>query len=233
MTRIIPDMNVCLVERYECISYLAALERQSAIAEQRRRGEAPDTLMTLEHPPTITLGRNATSDEVLTPAQSLAQRGVSIVETDRGGRSTYHGPGQLVVYPILDLRTYGQDLHLYLRNLEEAIILALRRLDMDARRIPGLTGVWVNERKIAAMGIKARGWITSHGCSVNINPDLTVMRSDMVPCGIEDHGVTSIAEEIGNHSVTRSVFEPMLLETLSQVFGFTLQYTAGMGIIST
>ena len=232
MERIIPDMTVCLVERYERLSYREALERQRVIAELRRRGEAPDTLMTLEHPATITLGRNATGDEILTPARVLEQRGISVVETDRGGRSTFHGPGQLVVYPILDLRNHGQDLHAYLRNLEESVILALRDLALAAERIPGLTGVWVKDRKIAAMGIKARGWITSHGLSVNIDPDLTVMRADMVPCGIEDHGVTSIAEELGNPGVTRSVFEPMLLSAMSSVFGFTLEYPAGLGIIA-
>lgn len=225
-------MTVCLVERYARLSYLDALARQQELAQLRRGGESPDTLILLEHPPTITLGRNATEDELLTPREELCARGVAVIETDRGGRSTYHGPGQLVGYPILDLRAYGQDLHKYLRGLEESIICALDAIGLQGRRIDGLTGVWVGENKIAAIGIKARQWITSHGFSINIDPDLSVMRRDIVACGIADHGVTSIAEERPGSAVTREVFEAILLNCLSREFGFTLKDKDEMGIMA-
>lgn len=225
-------MTVCLVEQYTILPYAAALLRQQELAEQRRHDVVPDTIMLLEHPPTITLGRNATPDELLRPASDLKSRGVTVVETDRGGRSTYHGPGQIVGYPILDLRGHGQDLHRYLRNIEETIIRALALAGIAAGRIDGLTGVWVGDRKIAAIGVKARQWITSHGFSINVNPDLSVMRQDMIPCGIAGHGVTSVAEQLPEAGFDRKTFEPLLLQSLTEVFDFHLKYSGNTGIIA-
>ena len=225
-------MTVCLVERFDRIPYLVSLDLQRSLVDRRRRGEIGDTVLVLEHPPTVTLGRNATEDELLTTREGLERLGVAVVETDRGGRSTYHGPGQLVVYPVLDLRNFGQDIHRYLRDLEEGIIISLARIGVTGSRLPGLTGVWVGDRKIAAIGVKARQWVTSHGCSVNVDPDLSVMRRHIVPCGIADHGVTSIAEELPGGGITRSDYEPLLLDALSQVFRFNLEYKADVGIIS-
>ena len=213
-------MPLCLLERYDrLVPYCEALDRQRVVAAGVLAGEAPDTLLLLEHPPTITVTRTTQRDEIRSSIDALAARGITVVETDRGGRSTYHGPGQLVGYPILDLRRYGQDLHVYLRSLEHALVAALRELGVDAETIAGLTGVWAGGRKIAAIGIKARHWVTMHGFSLNVDPDLAPMRDDLVPCGLYGRDVTSIAELLGERAASRSEVERRVLEALADSLG--------------
>lgn len=180
------------------MEYRAAWELQRERAARRLAGEIPDTLLLLEHPPTITLGRGAHAEHLIAEPEELARLGVAVVESDRGGDVTYHGPGQLVGYPILNLNEppHQPDLHLYLRKLEACLIAALADFGVAAGRFSGYTGVWTGldtpaPTKIAAIGIKASRWITLHGFALNIDPDLS--RFDLiVPCGIHDYGVASL-----------------------------------------
>jgi lipoyl(octanoyl) transferase len=207
------------------------LEWQYDLVRRRQAGEIDDTLLLLEHPPTITLGRGTDDADLLTTEGVLAQRGVAVARVDRGGEITYHAPGQLVGYPILDLRRHGQDLHRYLRDLEEVLIRVLTAYGLSGSRIPGLTGVWVNEAKIAAIGIKVSRWVTMHGFALNIDLDLTPMRQDFVPCGIRDRGVTSLAEQTNGPSPSRTDVEILLVAAFADVFSFTPHFHAGLGII--
>src|SRR5512144_1339399 len=163
------------VRRLGRMSYADALALQQQLVEARREGTIPDQLLLLEHPPVITLGVKTRNDRshILATAQRLQALGVEVHETGRGGDVTYHGPGQLVGYPILDLKPDRCDLHRYLRDLEEALIRTLTVFGIDAGRKPGLTGVWVGEEKIAAIAVRvSSGWITSHGFALNVAPDL-------------------------------------------------------------
>ncbi len=188
----------CEVRWLGTVDYHAAWELQQRLAIQRRAGEIPDTLLLLEHPPTLTLGRAAHTEHILATAEQLSKLGITVVETDRGGDVTYHGPGQLVGYPILSLQDapHTADLHLYLRKLEETIIRSLAQFEIAADRFQNHTGVWTgcettNPAKIAAIGIKATRWITQHGFALNVCPDMTHFDL-IVPCGIHDYGVTSM-----------------------------------------
>ena len=203
------------------VAYEEALARQYDLVHQRQAGEAPDTLLLLEHPPTITLGRRTQRADLLTPPERLREQGIAVVEADRGGEITYHAPGQLVGYPILDLRSHGQDLHRYLRGLEETLIRALARLGVAAGRVEGLTGVWVGRDKIAAVGIKVSRWVSMHGFALNIALDLTPMRRDMVPCGIRDRGVTSLWELRPERAWGRAEVEATTVAAFADVFGVT------------
>jgi lipoyl(octanoyl) transferase len=175
------------------LEYRAALDLQKDLVEQRKQGLIPDQLLLLEHPPVITLGarnHNSRSNVLQTP-EALAQQGVGLYETGRGGDVTYHGPGQLVGYPILELPKARRDVHRYVRDLEEVLILAVAEFGITATRIPGLTGIWVADRKLAAIGVRISRWVTSHGFALNVSTDLS--RFDLiVPCGITDKGVTSM-----------------------------------------
>ncbi|MCW3059702.1 MAG: lipoate-protein ligase [Capsulimonas sp.] len=214
------------------------LARQYALVEKRRAGEIEDMLLLLEHTPTVTIGKTAQGGDLLTSPEELARLGITLETVDRGGEITYHGPGQLVGYPILDLRQHGQDLHRYLRDLEEVIIRTVGELGLEGTRKPGLTGVWIGERKIAAIGIKVRQWVTMHGFALNIDNDLNPYRRDFIPCGIRDRGVTSLAEELPDLGLKRPDVEPRLLRAFAEVFGvspvfYTLPVFAGeMGIIT-
>lgn len=187
-----------------CMPYDEAWALQQRLAVARADGRSPDRLLLLEHPPVYTLGRSARLENLLLDDDARAAEGIALHHVDRGGDITYHGPGQLVGYPILDLRASAAaqgraypDLHAYLRDLEETLIVALAGLGIAARRFPGYTGVWVDERgapeKIAAIGVKvsSRG-ISSHGFALNVAPNLAHF-AGIVPCGIAEHGVTSIA----------------------------------------
>jgi len=198
--------------------YTDALGLQMRLLAARQQNQIPDTLLLLEHPPTITLGRGSHESDLLTPEAELMRQGITIERVDRGGEITYHAPGQLVGYPVLDLRAHGQDLHQYLRDLEEVLIQALRIMGMEATREPGLTGVWTAGSKIAAIGIKVSRWVTMHGFALNINPDLAPMRRDFVPCGIRDRDVTSIAERLPHAEWIRATVEPHVLRVFSDVF---------------
>jgi len=187
-----------VVRRLGLVPYDAALDLQKSLVEDRRAERIPDTLLLLEHPHVITLGvklAEARTHVVATP-ESLAARGVEVVETGRGGDVTYHGPGQLVAYPVLDLKPDRQDVHRYVRDLEAAMIQLCAGYDVVAGRIAGFSGAWVGNRKIGAIGVRISRWITSHGLAFNVAPDLSYFDL-IVPCGIADKGVTSLSVELG------------------------------------
>ena len=178
------------------IPYNEAYALQRELWRKRVADEIPDQLLLLEHPPVITLGRGAKSEHLLASAERLRALMVEVVETDRGGDITYHGPGQLVGYPILDLKPDRMDVLRYLRDLEEVLIRALGRLDIEGQRRTGCTGVWVEDRKIAAIGVKISRWVTYHGFALNVSTDLSAFDL-IVPCGLCGVRVTSIAQELG------------------------------------
>ena len=191
-----------VVTRLGLIGYEAALDLQRELVERRKRGEIPDQLLLLEHPDVITLGVKTRSDRthVLASEETLAAQGVSLFETGRGGDVTYHGPGQLVGYPILDLNPDRRDVHRYVRDLEEVLIRAVAGFGITAGRVPGLTGIWVGppdqQAKLAAIGVRISRWVTSHGFALNVNTNLSRFGL-IVPCGIADKGVTSLEVLLG------------------------------------
>jgi lipoyl(octanoyl) transferase len=164
---------------------------QAALVTERQAGRIPDTLLLLEHDPVFTLGRNARNDNVLLPGDALRARGFEVFETGRGGDVTYHGPGQAVGYPILDLAPDRRDVHRYVRDLEEVMIRTCADYGIAAGRIAGLTGTWVGAEKIGAIGVRIARWVTSHGFAFNVSNDLAPFAL-IVPCGIRDRGVTSL-----------------------------------------
>jgi lipoyl(octanoyl) transferase len=185
--------------RAGAVPYAEALGWQRQLVAARSAGAAPDTLLLLEHPPTITLGVRADPAHVLVPADELARRGVALVASDRGGDATYHAPGQLVGYPILKLSQHGADLGRYVRALEEVIIRTLASYGVAAERVQGLTGVWVygGRAKVCAIGVRlSAAGVTSHGFALNVRPDLAGF-AQIVPCGISDRAVTSLERLLG------------------------------------
>ncbi|MBS1700063.1 MAG: lipoyl(octanoyl) transferase LipB [Armatimonadetes bacterium] len=198
------------------ISYQGALQIQLAkVAEVQEGGE--DTLFLLEHDPVMTLGASFHEENLLHPVDWYQEKGIHVTKTDRGGDITYHGPGQLVAYPIFDVKRHGQDLHRWMRDLEEAVILAMRSFGLDGVRLDVNSGVWVGGNKICAIGIKIKRWVSMHGIAINCNNDLSPF-SSIVPCGIRSHGVTSLTRELGRE-VTVDVFAPKLVEGFREVFG--------------
>jgi lipoyl(octanoyl) transferase len=177
------------------VPYREAWELQRTVAAGVATGELPDTVILLEHPPVITLGRRTDEGELHIPRRAP----VEVVETDRGGKSTYHGPGQLVCYPIFDLTRHGQDVKKYCRDLEEALIRTLAPFELDATRIEGLTGIWLERppRKIASIGIHISKWITTHGYALNVDLDPAPFTEWITACGIEDAQFTTMARELG------------------------------------
>ncbi len=178
------------------IDYQAAWDLQKDTLQKRLKDEVIDTLYLLEHPHTYTLGKTADKKNLVGNEDYLSKNKISVYEIDRGGDITYHGPGQLVGYPIINLADWKKDTHLYLRNLEEAIILTCQDYGLKTNRIEGLTGVWIEDRKIAAIGIKVSRWITMHGFAFNVNTNLKLF-SGIIPCGITDKAVTSLEYELG------------------------------------
>jgi lipoyl(octanoyl) transferase len=185
-------MRKCRVRELGCIGYAQAFELQQRLVSERKQGLISDHLLLLEHPHVITMGRNGRAENLLASPEILDRAGISFHPTDRGGDITYHGPGQLVGYPILDLREWKRDVGAYVRAIEQVIIDVLSDYAIPARRIPGLTGVWVGERKIAAIGVHISRWVTSHGFALNVHPDLSYFQY-IVPCGLTKP-VTSMAE---------------------------------------
>ena len=165
---------------------------QKKLQSKRILGEIEDHLLLVEHPPVFTLGKNASKQHIINNSED-----VSIIQTDRGGNITFHGPGQLVCYPILDLNHYKRSITWYMRELEQLIIEVLVEYDIKASRKKGLTGTWVKDKKIAALGVRISRWVTMHGFSLNINPDLNFYKN-IIPCGIKEYGVTSMAKIMGN-----------------------------------
>ncbi len=179
------------------VRYADGLELQARLVAQRREERVPDTLVLLEHSHVITLGRSSSAEHVLADDARLEALGVERFEVGRGGDVTYHGPGQLVGYPILDLKPDRKDLHRYLRDLEDVLIRVASSYGIEAYRWPGRTGVWTGTGKLAAIGVRvSSGWITSHGFALNVSTDLSYFET-IVPCGITDRGVTSLERELG------------------------------------
>lgn len=205
------------VRRLGRISYEDGLDLQDELVAMRREGKIPDQLLLLEHPHVITLGTSSQEEHVLLTSAEREDRGIQVFEAGRGGDATYHGPGQLVGYPILSLAPDRKDLHRYLRDLEEVLLLTLRHFEIPASREEGLTGVWVPEGKLAAIGVRvSSGWITSHGFALNVDPDLTYF-SSIVPCGIPDRPVASMASVLGRPIPLDEVI-PALVESFKAVF---------------
>jgi lipoyl(octanoyl) transferase len=204
--------------------YREALAVMQELAAARNQQAIPDTVMLLEHEPVITLGSRAVRDEELPlPAEAYERRGIEIVEVGRGGRSTYHGPGQLVCYPILDLSARGRDLRRYVGALEEALVATLAEYDVDGRTLEGAhaSGVWAGERKIASIGVRCARWVTSHGLALNVDLDLGVY--DLFDaCGLGNAPFTSLARETGRPVTTADVRE-RLLRHLSEVLELELE----------
>ena len=192
---------------------------QAQLVERRRCGQVPDTLLLLEHPHVITLGSSAHQEHVLLSEPELAARGIGLFEAGRGGDVTYHGPGQLVAYPILDLKPDRRDLHLYLRSLEDVLLRTLSAFAIKGRRDESATGVWVDDAKVAAIGIRvSSGWITSHGFALNADTDLSFFDA-IVPCGLSGRPVTSVSHLLGR-TVTPRETAPAVVQALREVFGY-------------
>ena len=202
------------------VPYAEAWELQRSVAEAVSEGAIPDTILLLEHPPTVTTGRRTEESELHIPEGTE----VEVVETDRGGKSTFHGPGQLVCYPIFDLTRHGQDVKRYCRELEEALILTLAKLGLEGERIDGLTGVWLTRppRKIASIGIHIAKWVTTHGYALNVDLDPAPFTQWITACGIENAAFTTIAQELGRPVPVDEVRTPAL-EALAEVFGLELE----------
>ncbi len=202
------------VRRLRRMSYEAAyrVQKETELAVRERR--EPDTLLLVEHPHVLTLGRRATTASVLASPEELAARGVSVVETNRGGKTTYHGTGQVVGYPIINLSPDREDVHAYVRNLEESLIAALRDFGIDSFPVKGLTGVHTTRGKVAAIGVHIARWVTTHGFALNVNTDLSFFNL-IVPC--EGEPVTSMKELLGRELSLREV-EDRIIVRFAEVF---------------
>ncbi|MGA9059502.1 MAG: lipoyl(octanoyl) transferase LipB [Terriglobia bacterium] len=220
---------LCHLEQLGLVDYEDGLRLQRELVARRKAGTIPDTLLLLEHPHVYTLGRNAKTENLLISAEQLAARGAQVFEIDRGGDVTYHGPGQLVGYPILDLAQHRRDIAWYMRCLEEVLIAVAGEYGLEAGRLAGAPGVWVGNDKLAAMGVHISRWVTSHGFAFNVNTDLSYF-DWIVPCGLRDKGVTSLQKLLGRRvemeEVTEKVvrrfgrvFELEMVEVAEQVEG--------------
>jgi lipoyl(octanoyl) transferase len=208
-----------VVRRLGTVPYAEALRLQDELVASRRAGETPDTLLLLEHPHVITLGSSADEAHVLVEPAERDRLGIEVFEVGRGGGVTYHGPGQLVAYPILDLKPDHKDLHAYLRDLEEVLIRVARVYGVEAQRRAGLTGVWTASGKLAAAGVRVSSqWITSHGVALNVSSDLRFF-DRIVPCGIVGEGVTSLSRELGR-LVDMDLVARTFAEAFADVFGY-------------
>jgi lipoate-protein ligase B len=204
--------------------YAEALELQRELRRRRAEGAlGHDVLLLTEHPPVVTLGRGTRATSLPHPPVLLERRGAEVFEVERGGDVTFHGPGQLVGYPIVDLSGHRRDLHWYLRRLEDVIIAAVERLGVPAARTPGLTGVWTAGRKIASIGIHVRQWVTLHGFALNVTTDLSWFDL-IVPCGIEQVVMTSLAEELlrEDHAALQAEASQAVIESFVELFGYEL-----------
>jgi lipoyl(octanoyl) transferase len=200
--------------------YLEAWDLQRSLAAAVSQGAIPDTIVLLEHSPVVTLGRRTDAGELHVPEGAE----VEIVETDRGGKSTYHGPGQLVGYPILDLNRHGRDVKRYCRDLEEAVVRTVGAFGVEATRIEGLTGVWLHDppRKIASIGVHISRWITTHGYALNVDLDPAPFTEWITACGLEDASFTTMAREL-DRPLTVDEVRPSAAGALAEVFGLELE----------
>lgn len=206
------------VRRLGLVSYADGLELQRALVEDRKAGRVPDTLLLLQHPHVLTIGvKKDGRQHILAPAAQLAARGVEVFETGRGGDVTYHGPGQLVGYPIIDLNPDRRDVHRYVRDLEEMMIRVCADYGLHADRVKGMSGAWIGDSKIGAIGVRISRWVTSHGFAFNVTTDLDFFNL-IVPCGIADKAVTSLAAQTGR-AVPMTEVEDHVIRRFAEVFG--------------
>ena len=216
-----PPSRPLVVRELGSVTYADGLALQADLITRRRAGEIPDTLLLLEHPHVITMGTGTEPQNILVSEAERSAMGIELFEAGRGGDVTYHGPGQIVGYPILDLKPDRQDLHRYLRDLEGMIIDVLAEFGVPGRRVDGLTGVWTPRGKIAAIGIRvSSGWITSHGFALNVSTDLSYFGT-IVPCGIQDRDVTTLEMELGQ-AVDPAVVRRRLASATAATFGRVL-----------
>jgi len=208
--------------RLELIDYAEAYDIQKRLWSQKVAGQDADVLLLLEHPPTFTIGKSGKLENLLLPRERLAGEGVSLFFTDRGGDITYHGPGQLVAYPIIDLRNRGKDIHRYIHDLEEVVIRTLADFSIAARRDEKNVGVWVGNDEIAAIGVSVRRWIAMHGLALNVNPTLKHF-SFINPCGLLDRGVTSMAKVL-SRDVPMEAVAKGLVGHFSEVFDTRIEW---------
>lgn len=213
----------CVVRQLGRIDYREAYELQKELLQERLEGRIADTLLLLEHPPTITVGKSGKLENILESPPALAGAGVSLIFTDRGGDVTYHGPGQIVGYPILDLRERDRDIHQYVRDLEEVLIRTLADYGIKSGRDHSHAGVWVNDMEIAALGLSVRKWITMHGFALNVNTDLDHF-SLINPCGFTSKTATSMARLLGGELPMDEVTK-RLLDRFAEVFKVKLRFT--------
>ena len=199
------------------VGYAAGQEIQKRLVGERQAGAVPDTLLLLEHPLTYTIGRSGGDNNLLVPEIEIEKLGGTVHRVDRGGDITFHGPGQLVGYPIVDLNDHYRDVHRYLRDLEEVLIRVLARWKIRADRVAGLSGVWVGQDKVAAMGVHVSKWVTSHGFALNVSTDLSHF-GRISPCGIADRGVTSM-ERLLKKNLTLMEVAEATAEEFAEVFG--------------
>lgn len=204
------------------VPYRPCWALQQALLEVRAKGQVGDLLLLVEHPPVITLGRRGTLQDVLVPLDALQEQRVEVIPVDRGGQATFHGPGQVVGYPIVDLRRRGLGPVAFVRTLEDALIEALAGLGVQGERLPGLTGVWVGQEKIAAIGLRVSRGITMHGFALNVSTDLAWF-STIIPCGLPHMGVTSVERVLG-HRIDLGDVKAKVAEALARRLGASLQW---------
>jgi len=215
------------------VPYAEALELQRHIARDRITGAlAQDVLLLVEHPPVVTLGRASKEKHLISSPAFLESKGVELFEVERGGDVTFHGPGQLVGYPIIDLKRHRQDLHWYLRKIEEALINTLADYDIPAERNPTFTGVWTRGKKIASIGVHARDWVTWHGFALNVTTDLSYFDL-IVPCGIDGVVMTSIARELGIEDVSEQDVRDRVSAKFAEAFDLTAVVTSPSALLET
>ena len=212
------------------LAYADAWAWQRSARERRRLDELPDVLLHVEHPPTFTVGRSTRPEDLRSDAATLAGQGFELHEVERGGSVTYHGPGQLVGYPIVDLRPRGRDVHRFIRQLEQALIGALGAYGLEGERREGWTGVWLGDRKIASIGIHVRHWVTMHGFALNVATDLSHFRF-VNPCGLDSEVMTSLTEQLG-HGADMVDVSTQVARQFAQVFECQLRPLGAAAVAS-
>ena len=221
---------LCTVHQLGLVEYGEAYHLQRRLVRQRIEGQIPDTLLLLEHYPTFTIGKSGKVENLLVPKEELARQGISLFFTDRGGDITYHGPGQLVAYPVIDLRRRGKDIHKYVYDLEEVIIRTLADLSIKARKDANNVGVWVGNEEIAAIGVSIKKWVTMHGFALNVNSNLESF-SLINPCGISGKRVTSISKLL-SQDVPMELVIGRVTEHFSEVFDTRIEWVSNTSLRS-
>ena len=218
--------RLCLVYDLGLVDYQKGLELQERLLDSRKAGTISDVLLLLQHPSVFTIGRSGKVEDIIVSEETLGKENIPVFHTSRGGEVTYHGPGQLVGYPILHLREDGLTVHQYVWNLEDVIIRTLMDFGISGQRVSGWRGVWVGEEKICSLGLRISGEVSMHGFSLNVNTDLKYF-TYIVPCGLTDATITSVSSLLG-HEVTIEEVEEKLLQRFSQVFDLKLEWRKGL-----